>query len=222
MGKINGNHVQNKTKPELIYVYDALCGWCYGFSPVMTRLKDEIGDKIDFLVLSGGMIRGESTAPISSMYNYLKKAYKEVENLTGVKFGENFLNDVLEDGSAILNSEPPALALAAFRLEKKEMSVDFAAALQKAIYYDGMHADDMDGYSKIAETFGVDPGWFNEKINDPEVIKVVENEFKMVSGMGVEGFPTVLLRNGEDVEVVARGYKSFDTIFPLVKDMAGL
>jgi len=25
----------------LYYFYDALCGWCYGFSPVIAKLADE-------------------------------------------------------------------------------------------------------------------------------------------------------------------------------------
>ena len=29
-------------KPKIIYVYDALCGWCFGFSPSMEKIKEAI------------------------------------------------------------------------------------------------------------------------------------------------------------------------------------
>ncbi|HVE60446.1 MAG TPA: hypothetical protein VNA26_01410, partial [Chitinophagaceae bacterium] len=38
------------------YCYDALCGWCYGFSPVMKKIEQEYKDQVSFDVLSGGMI----------------------------------------------------------------------------------------------------------------------------------------------------------------------
>ncbi|MFW5658939.1 MAG: hypothetical protein ACOCZ8_03040, partial [Bacteroidota bacterium] len=48
--------VQPEKKPtmKVIYVYDALCGWCYGFSPNIQQLHDEFGDRVDFEVVSGG------------------------------------------------------------------------------------------------------------------------------------------------------------------------
>lgn len=222
MEKINGNHIEKKEKPELIYVYDALCGWCYGFSPVITRLRQEFDRQLDFLVLSGGMVRGDNVALVSSMYDFLKKASEEVENATGVSFGSGFLEGLLEDPDAILNSEPAALAMATFRLEKKEQAVDFAAAIQKAIYFDGMHTDNMDGFAHIAERFGISKDWFDKTITDPEVLQIVENEFNMIAKMGVKGFPTLLLRKGEEMEVISRGYQSYQQIYPLVKRKAGV
>ena len=212
MKKINGNHIKEKENPELIYVYDALCGWCYGFSPVITRLKQELDQQLDFLVLSGGMVRGDNIALVSSMYDFLKKTSEEVESATGVSFGSDFLNGVLEDPDAILNSEPAALAMAAFRLEKKDQAVDYAAAIQKAIYFDGMHTDDMGGLARLAERFGISKDWFDKTITDSEVLQIVENEFNMIAKMGVKGFPTLMLRKGEDMEVISRGYKSYQQI----------
>ena len=46
-------------KPLLIYCYDAYCGWCYGFSKVITRIAKEYKDSLAFDVLSGGMIFDE-------------------------------------------------------------------------------------------------------------------------------------------------------------------
>ena len=43
---------------EVIYVFDAYCGWCYAFSGIMRRLYDKHKTSVDFTVLSGGMITG--------------------------------------------------------------------------------------------------------------------------------------------------------------------
>ena len=34
--------------PTIVYVYDALCGWCYGFAPVIERLHEKYGDRLTY------------------------------------------------------------------------------------------------------------------------------------------------------------------------------
>jgi putative protein-disulfide isomerase len=74
-------------KPVIYYCYDAYCGWCYGFSPVITSLRDNYRGRIDFETLSGGMIPRESARHIGQIAAYVKDAYKIVEGTTGVTFG---------------------------------------------------------------------------------------------------------------------------------------
>ncbi|HEY1023939.1 MAG TPA: hypothetical protein VGE26_02140 [Sphingobacteriaceae bacterium] len=40
-------------KPKLIYVYDAWCGWCYGFTPVISAITKEFSGRLNHEVLSG-------------------------------------------------------------------------------------------------------------------------------------------------------------------------
>ena len=65
----------------IIYCYDAYCGWCYGFSPVIRRLSHEYAHQLNFEVLSGGMILHEKPLAISVTARYIQNAYKKVEEL---------------------------------------------------------------------------------------------------------------------------------------------
>ncbi len=216
MAKLNGKSIPEKEKPELIYVYDPLCGWCYGFSPVITRLKDQMNSDVDFLVLSGGMVR--EAGPIGEIAGYIKTAYKLVEDTTGVKFGEKFLNEILNNGEAIFTSVPPAKALAVLRIHLPEKCVEIAARLQKAFYHEGIQVDDYSAYAQIAKEFGMDPDEFLLKVKSPEIAEIVENEFKMAAGLGVKGYPTTVLRRGKETQILTRGYKDFDSLYKIVKD----
>ena len=102
-------------KPTLLYVYDPLCGWCYGFSPVMQRLHETFHEQIQFEVLSGGMVLGDRAGPIGQVAPYISWAYKHVEERCGVKFGADFLEGVLKPGTAIFSSEKPCTALTVFK-----------------------------------------------------------------------------------------------------------
>ena len=47
---------------SFIYCYDAYCGWCYGFSPVIKQLSYAYQPQIHTEVLSGGMLAGAGVA----------------------------------------------------------------------------------------------------------------------------------------------------------------
>lgn len=216
MAKLNGTAIPEKEKPEIIYVFDPLCGWCYGFSPVITRIKSEMNSDVDFLVLSGGMVREAS--PIGEIAGYIKTAYKVVEDTTGVKFGEKFLNDILENSNAIFFSLPPAKALAVLRIHKPGKCIEIASRLQKAIYFDGIEVDDYSAYSQIAKEFGMEPDDFLLQVKSAEIAEIVENEFKMVAGLGVNGYPTVILRKGKETQLLSRGYMDYDSLHNVIKE----
>jgi putative protein-disulfide isomerase len=61
------NTMSAQERPEIIYVFDPLCGWCYGFSPVIKQAYDTYKDKADFKVITGGMIIGDQISPIGKM-----------------------------------------------------------------------------------------------------------------------------------------------------------
>jgi putative protein-disulfide isomerase len=104
-------------KPTIFYCYDAYCGWCYGFSPVIKKLAETYSNQIPFEVLSGGMILPEQPVPISVTAGFIEKAYPNVEATTGIKFGADFLwhikNPDLSDWFP--NSEMSAIALCIFK-----------------------------------------------------------------------------------------------------------
>jgi putative protein-disulfide isomerase len=213
MNIFNGIHYDfDENEAEVIYVYDALCGWCYGFSPVINKLFTEFSGQIDFLVLSGGMIRNDRVGPVSAIAPYIKSAYKDVEQLCGVKFGEKFIDVLLNDPDAIFSSVPAAKALAVMRLHKPAKSLDYASAIQHAIFYNGMHATDSEGLVDLAVKYGVDADEFMQKMNSKEIDEIVNHEFQLVENMDVSGYPTILLRKDNNMDVLARGYTTYEKL----------
>ena len=88
-------------------------------------------EQAHFAVISGGMITGPRIGPIGEVAGYIQQAYKDVEQATGVKFGEKFLTETLAQGTAIFTSIPPAIALSVFKTHLPEQAVAFAGTLQK-------------------------------------------------------------------------------------------
>ncbi len=197
---------------RLIYVYDALCGWCYGFSGIITEFVKNHPELKEVEVISGGMVRGDRVGPISKMADYLSKAYKDVEDKTGVKFGDAFLNGTLKEGTMILNSMPAAIAMNIFKEENNEDQLKYASGIQKAIYYDGQKPEDPELYSELASDFGFDMDSFEAKMEDAKYRSLAEQDFAICQQWGVNGFPTVVLDLGDQLVLMARGAASLEML----------
>src|SRR5215212_6718911 len=86
---------ESMEKPELMYVFDPLCGWCYGFSPVTLKLKERFGDTLTYSVYTGGLVLGDRVGTVKENFGFVFETYKRIEELSGTKFGEGFKTNIL-------------------------------------------------------------------------------------------------------------------------------
>jgi putative protein-disulfide isomerase len=193
-------------KPKIIYVYDALCGWCYGFSPVIKSVYERYQNQFDFEVLSGGMMLGSRTGPIGVVAPFIKTAYHTVEEVTGVVFGEGFLREV-EKGDMILDSEKPAIGLAVFKSYQPDKAILFAHDIQNCINFDGKAPNDEDLYRFIAVNHGIDPDEFIHKMHLEEYKQAAYYEFSLAKQLQVSGFPAVFIQSSDNhFYMIAKGF----------------
>ena len=197
---------------KLIYFYDALCGWCYGFSPVIRELYQQVNDSIHFEVVSGGMVLGDREGPIGDVASYIKDAYRQVEQTTGVTFGKPFLDDVLEEGSAHFSSWYPAVAMAIVQDLQPGVDLAFATALQQAIYRDGHPPAEPETYRKLAADFDLDPEEFVANLEQKAYHEKARQQFDRTAKFRIGGFPTLVLELDEEYFVLTRGYMSLEVI----------
>jgi putative protein-disulfide isomerase len=196
-------------KPILIYCYDAYCGWCYGFSPVIKKIAEKFSNKLDIEVLSGGMAIGKNALPIEKIASYIKQSYTRVEDYTGIKFGEDFLWHINNPDKSywIMNSEKPAIALSIFKEILPEEQLNFASDLQYALNYEGRDLDDDEAYRHLIEKYGIPTDTFYTKLKTEEYKEKAYYEFALCKQLQVDSFPQVLLQQNENkFFLVAKGY----------------
>jgi putative protein-disulfide isomerase len=205
-------------KPKIIYFFDTLCGWCYGFSPVIKKLVEQYGDEFEFEVISGGMVTGERVQPASVMADYILDAYPRLETMTGVKFGELYL-DMLREGTRRQSSFEPSLVMTTFKHLLPEKAVFFAHDLQKANYYDGLDLNDFANYQSLIEHYGLDWAIFTEKMQTEAMQKATLQDFETSTAYGVTGFPTVFFENETVRSPLSRGYQSFENLDDIMEQV---
>jgi putative protein-disulfide isomerase len=202
-------------KPVLIYCYDAYCGWCYGFSPVIKRIAEVYKGTVDIDVLSGGMILPEKPTHIGEIAPYIQKAYQTVEETAGIQFGQDFLWHIFnyEDSDWFPNSEKPAIAMVIFKEFYPERAVEFAADLQYSLNYEGRDLTDNEAYRHLLEKYSIHPEVFYERLNSEEYKEKAYYEFSLMKQLQVTGYPCVFIQTGElKFNMVARGYTDYATV----------
>ena len=209
-------------KKTLYYCYDAYCGWCYGFSPVLKKLAETYKEKFDIEVLSGGMLIGEQVMPITTIAPYIQSAYKRVESLSGVTFGEDFLwhinNPDLSDWK--MNSEKPAIALCIFKEYYPHLQLAFASELQYALNYEGRDLDDEEAYRHLLEKYSIQPEVFYEKLKSELYKEMAYYEFALCKQLQVNGFPALLLQMNESkFYLLAKGYTPYEELEGRIKNV---
>jgi len=209
-------------KPVLIYCYDAYCGWCYGFSPVMKQVQETYHDRLEIEVLSGGMILPEKPTHIAQTAGYIQKAYKVVEEHTGIVFGSDYLwhinNPDLSDWYP--SSEKPAIALCIFREYYPQRQVEFAADLQQALHSEGRDLCDDEAYRHLLEKYSIQPEIFFEKLHSDEYKGKAYYDFALCKQLQVTGFPAVLMQIGESkFYLLAKGYTPYEALAERIENV---
>lgn len=204
-----------RMRPLLIYCYDAYCGWCYGFSPVIKQVAIDYSDRLDFEVLSGGMIDAENPKPISAMAGFIAKAYKTVEETTGIQFGQDFLWHIFNPDKSdwFPASEKPAIALSVFKEYHPTQQVAFAADLQYALNYEGRDLCDDEAYRHLLAKYGLNAEEFYQKLHSEAYKEKAYYDFSLCKQLQVTGFPAVLIQTADSkFYLVARGYTDAATL----------
>jgi putative protein-disulfide isomerase len=194
---------------KLVYVFDAYCGWSYGFTPTLDELvRRRPGLEVD--VVSGGLFTGARRVPIRE-FGYVQGANAKITELTGVAFGPGY-ERLIADGSFVMDSEDAARGMAAVRQVVPGHAVDLAATLQHAFYVDGLSLSDPATYRTVAAAAGVDPDAVVDAFTAPASAAAAQEDFARAGGLGVHSFPTLLAVDGDRQKVIAVGHATADQV----------
>ena len=202
-------------KPKIIYCYDAYCGWCYGFSPVIKELWLKHREQFDFETISGGMIPVQDTKHIGNIAQYIQGAYQTVEQTTGVKFGKDYLWHIFnpDESDWYPNSEMAAIAMAIFRESYPDQTIAFAADLQYALYEEGRDLTDKEAYRHLLEQYNIDTEVFYQKLGSEAYKEKAYYDFSLIQQLKVNGFPTVVLQlDDAKLYMISRGFSTLEAV----------
>lgn len=206
----------NNEHNKLIYVWDAYCGWCYGFSQSLRSFYAN-HPELSIEILSGGLFIGDRKQPISS-YPHIPEANNRISQLTGVEFGDDY-NSLLTKGDFLLDSEAAAIGFSALRSLAPERVLDFSSAMQKAFYLHGKSLSDPATYSEIAVAYNLDPHLVIERMNSKEYLADAHADFTKVYQHNIHSYPTLLLQKGKEYFSLGGGAMTAEKLEARLKEI---
>ncbi|MDH0862968.1 DsbA family protein [Mitsuaria sp. GD03876] len=185
-------------KKAVVYVTDAYCGWCWGFSARMGEFEAANRHRVPFTVVSGGLFVGSRAGAIAN-YPYIAEANERIALLTGAVFGPAY-QALLEQGDMVMNSLDAGAALAALRAQAPDRAVHWAHELQAAFYGRGQSLSEASTIAAIAKAGGLDDALVRQQLADGSAQAAAKADFDLVRHqLHVSSYPTLLFIDGDKV-----------------------
>ena len=191
------------SRPTLHYIFDPLCGWCYGAAPLIEAARKVNG--LDIALHAGGLMTGSDRQPVTEgLRRYVMEHDQRISALTGQPFGDAYLNGLLRDTGAVLDSEPPIGAILAADLLGGR-GLDMLERIQKAHFVEGRRVADRGVLVGLAADIGLPEATFKpmlEKVTGPTTAKHIAASRALLKRVGGQGFPTFVFDAGGRLETL--------------------
>lgn len=121
---------------SLVYLFDPLCGWCYGAAPYLSSIAQTPGVNIE--LLPTGLFSNEGARPMDPEFaTYAWSNDVRIARLTGQQFTETYRQRILGDHQKQFDSGPSTIALTAVSLTAPSMELEALKAIQLARFVNG-------------------------------------------------------------------------------------
>ncbi|PZW76586.1 putative protein-disulfide isomerase [Pseudomonas sp. 2848] len=188
----------NKT---LVYLFDPLCGWCYGAGGPLPRVLQTTG--LALRLIPTGLFSGSGARAMDDEFAaYAWSNDQRIERLTGQVFSERYRDQVLADRLQAFDSGPSTLALSAVNLTSPEHEFEALKAIQAARYVDGLDVTRLETLTAVLVDLGLDAA--AQRLARPDSALLQANDDRVGQGrallrrVGGQGVPTFVLQQADD------------------------
>ena len=186
---------------RLLYFADPLCSWCYGFGPELEKLlATHEGAELDMVM---GGLRPYNREPMSEAFrSMLREHWRHVQEASGLSFSEA----ILDRDDFVYDTEPACRAVVTARALAADRAFAYLKAIQRAFYQEARDMTNADELADLAAATGYNRAHFAEGFDAPAMRTATRSDFATSQSMDVAGFPTLALRHGTGLFLVASGF----------------
>ncbi len=207
-----------KTDSEIIYIGDPMCSWCWGISPQLNALQ-RYGqqENIPFTIVMGGLRPGGGEEWNEKFRNFLKHHWEEVNKRSNQPFGY----ELFELDNFDYDTEPACRAVVTVRSIAPEKVLSFYELTQHYFYVENQDPKQAVFYEPICKKLGIDFAKFSTQFASEEMKQATVTDFRQSRQWGVNGFPAVLYRKGDQLHFIGRGYTEYAAMQGRLEDIEG-
>lgn len=187
-------------KTIVTYLFDPLCGWCYGASPAIQRLGRH--GNIHLELAPTGLFAGAGGRSLDASFaDYAWSNDTRIEKLTGQRFTSAYRTQVLRRPGGRFDSAATTLALTAVALSEASRELDTLKLLQEARYVHGLDTSAATVVVKVLRDAGLGLAADLMAAGDRELLAAnaarMRKALGLMQSLGVQGVPALVITNGQ-------------------------
>lgn len=199
---------------------DTMCGWCYGFSDVISQIYDKYKQDLDFTVVPAGMWIGENVQIMNPrLGNFMKTHNVTISELTGKQFGDDLEKNILQHDNFKLDSLPGATAVTIIQSKNREKTFAYIKQIYNAFYVQGKNTNDWQLYADLATAFGIEKETFKKEYFSDAQLQNVQHGFSLANTLGVNTYPSVVAVEDGKIQLLSQGYIKFDELDKIITNL---
>lgn len=200
--------------PMMLYFADPMCSWCWGFSPVIARLRETFEDQFDLQLITGGLSPHEAQPLDTRTKEAIREHWAHVVEASGQPFDFGFF----DRDSFVYNTEPACRAVVTARTLQPGSEFRVLHALHVAFYAANRDITDTAVIGDVAAGLDFDRTGFIETFEDQATRLATGNDFMMTQSLGIQGFPALVVGDEDDgLSAVTVGFQSYEALAPMIE-----
>ncbi|MYM84437.1 DsbA family protein [Duganella sp. FT50W] len=181
------------------YLFDPLCGWCYGAAPVVSSLLKVPG--LNVKLQPTGLFSGAGARPMDAAFAaFAWSNDQRILSMTGQPFSAQYREHVLAGRSQMFDSGPATLALTAVSLTAPTQAFDALKAIQHARYVDGSDVTSLAVLADLLWALGLADAAAQLSQLDAALLSACRSSVaqaqRLMQALGARGVPTLVLESG--------------------------
>lgn len=184
---------------HVTYLFDPLCGWCYGASPAIAQLAQH--DSMQLALLPTGLFAGGGRTMDAAFADYAWANDQRIAQLTGQRFTEAYRQQVLGKVGSPFDSAAATMALTAVSLTAPQQELAVLRLLQEARYVQGLDICNGEVVEQLLRAQGLAAVADQLRSGDASVSAAsaarTQQAQRLMHAMGAQGVPALVVHGAQ-------------------------
>lgn len=181
------------------YLFDPLCGWCYGAAPLVSSLLKVPG--LHVKPQPTGLFSGAGARPMDAAFAaFAWSNDQRILRMSGQPFSARYREHVLSGKPQMFDSGPATLALTAVSQSAPAQVFDALKAFQHARYVDGRDVTSLAVLADLLLALGLEDAAAQLSQPDAALLSAYRSSVaqgqRLMQELGARGVPTLVLESG--------------------------
>ena len=208
----------------ITYLFDPLCGWCYGASPTLQKLSQQNSIKLE--LAPTGLFAGVNGRAVDAEFaQFAWSNDLRIGKMTGQLFTEQYRTQVLGQFGGVLDSEAVTLALTAVSFTEPQREFETLRQFQEARYVNGQDITSLIIVEKLLRDVGLSVAADQLATGSAELSQRYDTRLqsaqRLMQTFGAKGVPALIVTKGDSRRLL-RGdalFGSFENLMDSLKSI---